>query len=167
MTYLESYDDEHLARLAAANAWEVTFMLEDFVMPDGTVVGGYGIMNTGGAFQVLGGVANGVQEWAKKHRPTYLYWYAQGTRRQRLYDRMIRYFAAHGSGWCRVREDPFTRLPCDSAVFWLSRSTSFLTPPVTHEGPQAGEFVAGVHIVLDDVVCEIVGPAKAPEANHE
>ena len=44
MTYLDGYDDEGLVRLAAANAWEITFMLEDFVRPDGTVVGGYGIM---------------------------------------------------------------------------------------------------------------------------
>ena len=33
MTYLDGYDDEDLARLAATDAWEITFMLEDFVCP--------------------------------------------------------------------------------------------------------------------------------------
>ena len=93
MTYLDGYDDEDFARLAATDAWEVTFKLEDFVQPDGTVAGSYGTMNTGHAFQVLGGVANGILDWAEKNQPEYLYWYAQSTRRQRLSDRMTRYFA--------------------------------------------------------------------------
>lgn len=32
MTYLDWHDEEDLARLAAANAWEVGFMLEHFVL---------------------------------------------------------------------------------------------------------------------------------------
>lgn len=99
MTYLDDYDEEDLGRLATADAWEVTFMLEDFVLPDSTVTGGYGILGTGQNFQVLGGVANGILDWAEKHRPQYLYWYAQGSRRQHLYERMISYLAARGSPW--------------------------------------------------------------------
>ena len=121
MTYLDGYDDEDLARLAATDAWEITFMLEDFVMPDGTVVGGYGAMKTGDAFQVLGGVANGILDWAGKHQPEYLYWYAQGSRRQSLYERMISYVAARGSPWYRLEVDPITGMLCAPEVFWLGR----------------------------------------------
>ena len=42
-------------------------------------------MGTGNAFQVLGGVANGILDWAEKKKPDYLYWCALGAQRQRLY----------------------------------------------------------------------------------
>lgn len=58
MTYLDGYDDEDLARLTAALACEVTFMLAGFIMRDGTVGGGYGIMRTGHNFRVLGRCTN-------------------------------------------------------------------------------------------------------------
>ena len=120
MTYLDGYDEEDLARLAAADAWEVTFMLEEFVLPDETVVSGYGIMGTGHNFQVLGGVANGILDWAEKHRSTYLYWYAQGSRRQHLYARVISYLAARGSPWCRLEVDPITGMLCPPEAFWVA-----------------------------------------------
>jgi hypothetical protein len=123
MTCLDGYDDEDLARLAAANAWEVTFMLEDFVLPDGTVVGGYGIMKTGSAFRVLGGVANGILAWAEKNRPSYLYWYAEA-RRQQLYARMIPYLAARGSPWRRLEVDPITGMLCAPEAFWMASSVA-------------------------------------------
>ena len=122
MTHLDGYDDEDLARLAAANAWEVTFMLEHFVLPDGTGVGGYGVMGTGHAFQVLGGVANGILDWVEKNRPTYLYWYAQGSRKQHLHEQMIAYFAAHGSPWQRLEVDPITGMLSAPEAFWLHQT---------------------------------------------
>jgi hypothetical protein len=131
MTYLDGYDDEDLARLAATDAWEITFMLEHFVMPDGTVAGGYGTTRTGTAFRVLGGVTNFILGWAQRNRPQYLYWYAQGSRRQRLYDRMIVYPASRGSPWQRLEVDPITGMLCASEAFWLVRSPS-PTPP--HKG---------------------------------
>jgi hypothetical protein len=132
MTYLDGYDDEDLARLGAADAWEVTFMLEDFVLPDGTVVGGYGTIGTGHPFQILGGVANGILDWAEKNRPTYLYWYAEA-RRQQLYERMISYLAARGSPWRRSEVDPITGMLCAPEAFWMACS---LPPsPVPHERP--------------------------------
>ena len=120
ISYLDGYDEDDLARLAATDAWEVTFMLEDYVLPDGTVIAGYGAMGTGDAFQTLGGVANGILDWAGKHQPEYLYWYAQGSRRQSLYERMISYFAERGSPWYRREVDPITGMLCAPEAFWLS-----------------------------------------------
>ena len=119
LTYLDGYDEEELARLAATDAWEITFMLEDYQTASGDVVGGYGDMGTGHAFQVLGGVANGVMAWAEKHRPQYLYWYAQGNRRQHLYDHMISHLAARGSPWRRLEVDPITGMLSAAEVFWV------------------------------------------------
>ena len=133
MSYLDGYDDEELARLAATDVWEITFMLEDYWTASGDVVGGYGDLGTGHPFLVLGAVANGIMDWAEKHRPEYLYWYAQGSRRQHLYERMISCLAARGSPWHRLEVDPITRMLCVPEAFWLARS--FPPPPVPHERP--------------------------------
>ena len=110
--------------------YEVSFRLEDDFPPDGAALAGYGVTGTGNAFQILGGVANGILEWAEKNRPAYLYWYAQGTRRQRVYDRMIRHFAARGGRWRRLQADPFTGSLCTAEVFWLRRLPSCLQKTV-------------------------------------
>ena len=57
MTYLEDYDEHQLAALEATAAYEVSFRLEDYTLPDGTILAGYDVMGTGNAFHVLGGVA--------------------------------------------------------------------------------------------------------------
>ena len=122
VTRLEGYSDRQLAALRTSAVYEVSFRLETHVLPDGTVLAGYEVTGTGDAFQVLGGVANGIVDWAKARRPAYLYWRAQDARRQRLYARMIRYFAARGSGWRRLQANPFTGLLCGPEVFWLRRT---------------------------------------------
>lgn len=121
ITYLEGYQEHQLAKLAASAAYEVSFRLEAYELPDGTILGGYDTMHTGAAFRVLGGVANGILDWAQQRQPEYLYWYAQGTRRQRLYERMVRYFDRQGSGWRRLAADPFTRSTNPPEAFWLHR----------------------------------------------
>ena len=121
MTYLDGYDEKDLARLAATDAWEVTILLEHFILPDGTCACGYGTSGTGHAFQVLGGVANGILDWAEEHQPRYLYWYAQGSRRQHLYAHMIAYLAVRGSPWHRLEADPITGMICGPEAFWVGR----------------------------------------------
>ena len=121
MIYLEDYDEHQLAATEATAAYEVSFRLEDHALPDGSVIAGYDVMGTGDAFRVLGGVANGIVDWVKERRPTLLYWQAHSPRRQRLYERMIRQFAAQGSGWHRLAVDPFNGLACRPEAFWLGR----------------------------------------------
>lgn len=123
LIYLEDYSERQLAALAATFVAEVSFRLEDYTLPDGTIVAGYGGLNTGNAFQVLGGVANGIVDWARERRPAFLYWRVQDTRRQRLYEHMIRHFAARGSGWHRLPLDPFTGLHCQPDTFWLGNTS--------------------------------------------
>ena len=118
MAYLEGSDDRQRAELEATVAFEVSFRLEDYTQPDGTVLRGYETLGTGNPFQILGGVANGIVAWAKESQPDYLYWRAHGTGRQHLYDKMIRCFVARGSGWQRLAADPFTGSPCPPEVFW-------------------------------------------------
>ena len=123
MTYLEGYDDRQLAALEASAAYEVSFRLEDYTLPDGSVIAGYDTMSVGNPFQVLGIVANAVMEWAQRRQPDFLYWQAHGARRQQVYEKMIRCFAARGSGWHRLPVDPFTRLGWQPDVFWLTRTS--------------------------------------------
>ena len=98
LIYLEGYDDRQLAALSASVSCEVSFRLEAHTLPDGTILSGYDTFGTGNPFRVLGGVANEIVAWLEERQPTFLYWQAEGTRRQRLYDRMIRCFAARASG---------------------------------------------------------------------
>ena len=119
MLFVEGYDDAQLARLAQSAVYDVSFALKEFVRNDGTVIEGYGATGTGDAFRVLGGVAQAILAWAQERRPDYLLWHAHGIRRQRLYDRMIRYFAARGDRVRRLEADPFTTLSCSSEIFWL------------------------------------------------
>ena len=60
-------------------------------------------------FQILGG-SRPTASWSGRRRTdlTYLYWYAQGSRRQHLYEHMISYLAARGSPWRRLEVDPIT-----------------------------------------------------------
>ena len=117
--YLEGYDERELAALAAVSVYEVSYRLEDYQLPDGSTVAGYGSTNTGDAFQVLGAVASGIVDWAKARQPAFLCFYVHSTRAQRLYGRMIRYFADRGSGMTRLPVDPFTGRPCPPGAFWL------------------------------------------------
>lgn len=127
MTYLGDYEGRQLAALAATAAYEVSFRLEAHTLPDGSVVAGYDVLGTGDAFLVLGGVANGILDWTKERQPTFLYWQAHSPRRQRLYEHMIRAFAARGSSWRRLSVDPFTGVACRPEAFWL-RPCSHVSP---------------------------------------
>ena len=123
VTYREDYDDRQLAALEANLTYEVSFRLEHGTLPDGTILSGYDTTGTGTPFRVLGGVANGILDWANERRPTFLYWQAAGTQRQRLYERIVRSFAARGSGWHRLSTDPFTGLRCQPDTFWLGNTS--------------------------------------------
>lgn len=122
MLFFEGYTDTQLERLSRCAVYEVSFALQDFTLADGSMVAGYGTTNTGDSFKVLGGVAHGLIDWARERRPDYLLWSAHSVRRQRLYDRMIHYFAVRGSGWYRLEADPFTQTPSSPGTFWLQRN---------------------------------------------
>ena len=124
MTRLEGYNDRQLGTLEASAAYAVSFRLEDYKLPDGSVIAGYDTMSVGTPFQVLGIVANAVVDWAKRRQPDFLFWQAHGIQRQRLYERMVCCFAARGSGWHRLILDPFTGLTCQPDAFWLRQSSS-------------------------------------------
>ncbi len=83
MVHLDGCDDEDLARLAATDAWEITFMPEGFVMPDGTMVARLRCAGHWQRFPGFAVVGNGILDWA--HRPQYLYGYAQDSCRDRRF----------------------------------------------------------------------------------
>ncbi len=120
MVFFEGYTDAQLDRLAEKAVYDVTFFL-DSTLPDGTSAAGFGILGTGNAFKVLGAVAHGILQWTEEHQPDYLCWQALEPSRTKVYDRMIRYFAARGSGLRRLDADPFTGLPCSPGMFWVGR----------------------------------------------
>ncbi len=121
MVFFEDYTEEQLDALAQKAVYDVTFYLEDFTTADGTLVAGFGIMNTGDAFRVLGAVAHNIIKWAQEKKPDYLCWYALEPNRQKLYHRMVSYFEKRGSGLRRLDADPFTGVPCTPGMFWVGR----------------------------------------------
>jgi hypothetical protein len=123
MVFMDDYDEAPLDALMAARVYEVSFRLEEFTLPNGNIVQGYGTLGTGDAFRVLGGVANGILDWARRARPDYLCWHAQEPNRIRLYNRMIRYFQSR-SGLRRLDKDPFTGAPLCPEAFWVGRCSA-------------------------------------------
>jgi hypothetical protein len=119
LVHLEGYTDEQSRLLAASRTYDVSFRLERV---NGIPAPSFGITGTGSQFRVLGGVANGIADWAAENKPDYLHWQAMEDNRQRLYDRMVRLFAEQrGSGYARLPADPFTGKK-DPTTFWLARS---------------------------------------------
>ena len=117
--FFEEYNEVQLHALVSSSVWEVSFA-EETIAADGRRFADYGLTGRGGEFRVLGSVAHGILGWAEEKRPDYLFWLAQGTRRQRVYAQMLRYFGERGSPWYRRVFDPFTGQPCPREVFWVA-----------------------------------------------
>lgn len=122
MRFLEGYTEAQIAAMEASEAYEVSLRVEEQPLAHVNIVAGHGLMVTDHVFHILSAVTKGIVNWTQRKKPTYLYWFTGCTRQQRLFARMVRHFAAHGSGMRRLDTDPFTGRPCPSEVFWVART---------------------------------------------
>ena len=121
--FFEDYSEEQLQALARSSTWDVTFA-DETPTPSGRPAANYGLTGKGNEFRALGSAAHGILAWAREKQPDYLYWWTLDYRKAAAFTKIIRYFAARGSGWRRLAINPFTKLRCDPRVFWVAQAST-------------------------------------------